>query len=252
MSNSALLSLPTCVSLPIIGYIRSPLTQKFGIPRQPNLVDVPIRLDLIAPYNDPLAVVGLENFSHIWVVWQFHQNKNSDMAHLPPKFRPQVRPPRLGGNDKLGVFATRSMYRPAPIGLSVVKLDNIILNHNQVSLQLLGGDMVDGTPVLDIKPYIAYSDCLTEAHSGFAMHQPAQKHVTITDSVSQQLADAPFTTLLVAQDPAIICQLIAQDPRPAYRQQEYQTRFTLQYRGVDCTFFQQDADTLVWCDIQLV
>lgn len=109
----------TELSLPIIGIMRSPYVEKFGIPRQPNLVQVESFIEMHAPYNVWEAFDGIEEFSHLWLTWQFHDNKNQQDKD---KFRPQVRPPRLGGNKKIGVFATRSMYRPAPIGLSVVQL----------------------------------------------------------------------------------------------------------------------------------
>ena len=116
----------TTHTLPIIGYHRSPLTQKFGTPRQPNLVAIKSHIEFLPPYGDPNAFVGIENYSHLWVLWQFHHNKPQD------GFRPQVRPPRFGGNDKVGVFATRSMYRPSEVGLSVVGLDKVEVIDNQV------------------------------------------------------------------------------------------------------------------------
>ena len=103
--------------------MKSPYREKFGIPRQPNLVQVESYIEMVEPYNDLLAFEGIEEFSHLWLIWQFHENKNQQDS---PQFRPQVRPPRLGGNKKIGVFATRSMYRPSPMGLSVVLLKNVI------------------------------------------------------------------------------------------------------------------------------
>lgn len=250
MSHSTPLSTSPTIQLPIIGYIHSPLSQKFGLPRQPNLVDVPCTLEFIAPYNDPLAFAGLENVSHVWLLWQFHQNKDLINSDVSPTFKPQVRPPRLGGNEKIGVFATRSMYRPANIGLSVLKLDKIIQTNQRISLQLLGGDMVDGTPVIDIKPYIAYSDSIAGASSGIANYAPMTKQVVIAKTVLEKLTYAPFNAILSDNDSQIIQQLIAQDPRPAYRQQVLHTQFTMRYAQVDCVFFQQDASTLVWCDIK--
>ena len=112
----------TELKVPIIGYMNSPYREKFGIPRQPNLVQVESYIEMVEPYNDLLAFEGIDEFSHLWLIWQFHDNKNQQDSH---KFRPQVRPPRLGGNKKIGVFATRSMYRPAPMGLSVVQLKEV-------------------------------------------------------------------------------------------------------------------------------
>lgn len=111
----------TELTIPVIGIMKSPYKEKFGIPRQPNLVEVEAYIEMQGLYNDLLAFEGIEEFSHLWLLWQFHDNKNQENS----KFRPQVRPPRLGGNQKIGVFATRSMYRPSPIGLSVVKLKEV-------------------------------------------------------------------------------------------------------------------------------
>lgn len=234
------------ITLPIIGYVRSPLSQKFGIPRQPNLVDVPAVVEMLPPYDNPLAFEGLSAFSHLWVIWQFHQNKDCDS----PTFRPQVRPPRLGGNQKIGVFATRSMYRPANLGLSVVQLDKVMVENQRTQLHIVGGDMVDGTPVIDIKPYIGYSDSLAHAVSGFAEKKPQAKTVTLSDQLEAVLQQYKADKQLTQQDIAIICQLLAQDPRPAYRQQESHTQFVMRYRQFDCVFFQDMPTNLVWSDIK--
>ncbi|EPG6772271.1 tRNA (N6-threonylcarbamoyladenosine(37)-N6)-methyltransferase TrmO, partial [Acinetobacter baumannii] len=143
------------VTLPIVGHMCSPFREKFGIPRQPNLVNIESYIEMVEPYNDLLAFEGIEQFSHLWLIWQFHDNKNQETA---TKFRPQVRPPRLGGNEKIGVFATRSMYRPAPIGLSVVRLNKVEKVGKSLRVYVTGSDLLNGTPILDIKPYIHYSD----------------------------------------------------------------------------------------------
>lgn len=236
------------IQLPIIGYLNSPLSQKFGIPRQPNLVQIPATIEFIPPYDTPSAFEGLENFSHLWVVWQFHQNKEQN------SFKPQVRPPRLGENEKIGVFATRSMYRPANIGLSVVKLEKIEILNAKTSLQISGADMVDGTPILDIKPYIAYSDSISNAKSGFAETQPMQKAVIFSENFYQAFNKLnqnslskilPETPSITQHDLAIIQQLIAQDPRPAYRQAEVDTIFTMRYKSFDIGFFMDNENRLV-------
>lgn len=232
------------VTLPIIGYLRSPLSQKFGLPRQPNLVQIPAIIEFISPFDKPSAFEGLKDFSHLWLIWQFHQNREQH------SFKPQVRPPRLGGNEKIGVFATRSMYRPANIGLSVVGLDSVETVNATTRLHIRGADMVDGTPILDIKPYLAYSDSISEAKSGFADHQPVQKTVTFSPDFYQQNSlneTSDNLPLLTAQDLAIIQQLIAQDPRPAYRQQEIGTRFFMRYRAFDVGFF-MNADKILVID----
>ena len=178
------------LNLPIIGYMNSPYREKFGIPRQPNLVQVESYIEMEVPFNDPLAFEGIEEFSHLWLIWQFHDNKNQQTND---KFRPQVRPPRLGGNQKIGVFATRSMYRPAPIGLSVVQFKKIQKVGKSVRLYVMGSDLLNGTPIIDIKPYIHYSDALTEAQSGYAQNEPVRK--TVRWSIE---AEAQKQTLLKA------------------------------------------------------
>lgn len=227
------------ITLPIIGYVRSPLTQKFGIPRQPNLVAIPSRIELLAPYHNPQAWEGITEFSHIWVMWQFHQNRDLTMPSVsttPPAFRPQVRPPRLGGNERIGVFATRSMYRPSALGLSVVKLIAVDSDKGKLSLIIEGADMVDGTPVVDVKPYIAYSDSLPTAVSGYANHQPIPKPVKLTPQAQAQQQTLIQKNSLSEYDGEIILALVAQDPRPAYRQTEIDSLFTMRYQQVDVVF----------------
>lgn len=225
-------------TFPIIGYVRSPLRQKFGIPRQPNLVAVPSVIEFLPPFNNPQAFDGIEDFSHLWVLWQFHQNRISDNEH----FSAQIRPPRLGGNEKIGVFASRSMYRPSNIGMSVVALD--FFNPKTRQLHIIGGDMLDGTPVLDVKPYIAYSDSIATANSGFAPQKPATKTVIISEFAYTKFEQFIHQNSLSKKDIAIIEQLIAQDPRPAYRQVLDNRQFVMQYKDVDITFLQTDNQTL--------
>lgn len=258
-------------SAPIIGYHRAPLSQKFGAPRQPNLVALTSIIEMIAPYDTPLAFVGLDDFSHIWLSWQFHHNhlkqvyaSSTNQSATP--FRTQVRPPRLGGNQKIGVFASRSMYRPSGLGLSVVKLDSIDIVEGRVLLTISGADMIDGTPIIDIKPYIAYSDALIDANSGFAPTAPALLEVTVTESAYDQFMqvvaaervdsdeDKEISTVatvihnmqrqLLASDIQHIRALIAQDPRPAYRRDERETPFVMRYKSVDVSFHQKQAGQL--------
>ncbi|WP_296244538.1 MULTISPECIES: tRNA (N6-threonylcarbamoyladenosine(37)-N6)-methyltransferase TrmO [unclassified Psychrobacter] len=266
---------------PIIGYHRSPLSQKFGAPRQPNLVAITSVIEMLAPYDTPAAFIGLEDFSHIWISWQFHHNylyKDSLYKDNQPNknnksasnFRSQVRPPRLGGNQKIGVFASRSMYRPSALGLSVVKLKRIESVEGRVLLIISGADMIDGTPIIDIKPYVAYSDALPEAQSGFAPTAPHLLDVTITE-----LAYAQFEQIinnqrsindinqngkggklaikevinktqkqLLMTDLDTIKALIAQDPRPAYRRSETHTSFVMRYKSVDVSFQLLESEQL--------
>ena len=249
---------------PIVGYHRAPLSQKFGAPRQPNLVALTSVIEMLAPYDTPAAFVGLEAFSHIWISWQFHHNyktKNNAVNEADSSFRPQVRPPRLGGNQKIGVFASRSMYRPSALGLSVVKLEHVEVIQGRAFLIISGADMIDGTPIVDIKPYVTYSDALVEAESGFAPTAPTLLAVTMTEPAYEQfvaLADTgqlinnekainieqdTVTTLmhqmqsqLLPSDIDIIKALIAQDPRPAYRRTQVNIPFTMRYKSVDVSF----------------
>jgi len=195
-----------------IGVIRSPYKEKFAVPRQPGLVkSAGGELHLLAPYNHAEAVRGLETFSHLWIVFVFHQTMEGG-------WRPTVRPPRLGGNTRMGVFATRSTFRPNPVGMSLVELKGIRCHKEQVILQLGGLDLVDGTPVIDIKPYLPFAESLPDAHAGYAQQPPlADMAVTFTADVEQYLLS------LQMQYPhfrTFISEVLAQDPRPAYRKEE--------------------------------
>ena len=199
-----------------IGVIRSPWKEKFAVPRQPGLVqDGHVELHLMAPYNQPEAVRGLENFSHLWVLFVFHQT-------MAGGWRPTVRPPRLGGNARMGVFATRSTFRPNPIGMSLVELKAIRCEKNQVILQLGSLDLLDGTPVVDIKPYLPFAEALPQARAGFAQEAPAaDMPVRFSPQAEQQLAQQQQRYPCLAR---FIRDVLAQDPRPAYRKGEAQSR----------------------------
>lgn len=215
----------TELSLPIIGIMRSPYVEKFGIPRQPNLVQVESFIEMLAPYNVIEAFEGIEEFSHLWLIWQFHDNKNQQQLD---KFRPQVRPPRLGGNKKIGVFATRSMYRPAPVGLSVVQLKQVKKVGNIVRVYVTGSDLLDGTPILDIKPYIQYSDAVLDAQSGYAQDRPVVKQVRWSEHACQSRTDLLQQAKIDQQYIAELESVLALDPRPAYQddaQRIYGMRF---------------------------
>ena len=205
------------LSFPIIGVMRSPYAEKFGIPRQPNLVQVESYIEMLAPYNVLEAFEGIEEFSHLWLVWQFHENKNQQEND---KFRPQVRPPRLGGNKKLGVFATRSMYRPAPIGLSVVKLKAVKKVGNSVRVYVTGSDLLDSTPIIDIKPYIYYSDAVEDAQSGYAHDEPVRKQVIWSEQAGLTRTELFTNAKMTQQYIGELEQVLALDPRPAYQDDE--------------------------------
>lgn len=196
------------INLQPIGIIHSPFKEKFAVPRQPGLVtSVEADLELLPPYNHEETVRGLEDFSHVWLIFLFHQN-------LGRPWHPTVRPPRLGGNQRVGVFASRSPFRPNPLGLSAVELIGITRGLNVPKLQLRGTDLVDGTPVLDIKPYLPYTDSLPQAKGSFATQRPTTIEVTFCVQAEQDLENLKEKYPQLRQ---VISELLAQDPRPAYR-----------------------------------
>ena len=235
----------TMITFPIIGFHHSPLTQKFGIPRQPNLVQLSSHIEFVPPYDNVAAFECIENYSHLWIIWQFHHNRPQS------NFRPQVRPPRFGGNAKMGVFATRSMYRPSPLGLSVVRLERLEVINHKVRLYIFGADMADGTPIFDIKPYLAFSDSITDAISQ-QIDTPSMRKTAI-DTKAKQVFDRLIRQgVLEDADVQIIQGLIAQDPRPAYRQDEVGTIFALRYDGVDVDFLMNEIGVLMIVGVRLI
>ncbi|CAM3874230.1 tRNA (N6-threonylcarbamoyladenosine(37)-N6)-methyltransferase TrmO [Avibacterium endocarditidis] len=198
------------LTLSPIGIIHTPYKEKFSVPRQPNLVQDGIgTIRLLAPYNQPEAVRGLDQFSHLWLIFQFDKIPTG-------KWQPTVRPPRLGGNQRIGVFASRATHRPNPLGLSKVELKRIEINQGEVLLHLGSVDLVDGTPIFDIKPYIAYADSEPNANSGFAQQPPEAKlQVRFSPQAQGQLIKCG------AKYPhfqRFITEVLQQDPRPAYQQ----------------------------------
>jgi tRNA (adenine37-N6)-methyltransferase len=196
-----------------IGCVHSCFKEKFGIPRQPGLVPkARATVEMLPPYNEMEAFRGLSEFSHIWLLYIFHA--------IPSQYwKPTVRPPRLGGNRRLGVFATRSAFRPNPIGQSVVQLDGICPKKSGVTLQISGIDLLDQTPVLDIKPYLPYAEALPQAHGGFAT-EPPQRTYAVRFQPPADSALAAATRRHGYDLPALVADLLAQDPRPAYRKQQ--------------------------------
>ena len=194
-----------------IGILHSPFKEKFGIPRQAGLIhSAHAHVEFSSPYNDPNAFKGLENFSHIWLTFGFHKN-NAD------KWRPLIRPPRLGGNEKIGVFASRSSFRPNGLGISVVKLISVDTQKNKTSLRIACPDLLDGTPIFDIKPYIEYSDSVKNAQCSFAKDTPVAKlSVKFT---SQSLINLAHLKTEYEEDiEQLITETLSLDPRPAYHQ----------------------------------
>lgn len=190
-----------------IGRIHTPYKEKFAVPRQPRLAPAAsARIKLLGNANSPESVRGLEQFSHVWLLFLFDQN-------LAAGWKPTVRPPRLGGNERVGVFASRSTFRPNGIGMSAVELKGVTQQGKQTWIELGSVDLVDGTPIVDIKPYIPYSDAIHHANGGFAESEPEVLTVTFSTSAQQ--------VLKAQQDPiqtqTVIEQVLGQDPRPAYK-----------------------------------
>lgn len=200
-----------------VGIVHSCYKEKFGIPRQPRLVtEAKAQLILDDSFSED-CIRCLQDFSHLWLNFVFHGNQSKEWKEL-------VRPPRLGGNTKVGVFATRSTFRPNPIGLSVAKLESIGLNKSQVILHLSECDLLDGTPVLDIKPYLPYVDSIPEAKGGFAPSKPEKvQKIVFTNEADLQCLQA---NQRLGQDniKALVIQILQLDPRPAYQQGKYGDR----------------------------
>lgn len=186
-----------------IGWIRTDFPTKFGIPRQSGLVGELSGTVVFAPqFRDPQALKGLDGFSHLWLIWEFSENKRDNWS-------PTVRPPRLGGNKRVGVFATRSPFRPNPIGLSCVRLKEIRRTEDLGTVLIVSGaDLMDGTPILDIKPYLPLTDCHTDAVGGFA------------SDVERYSLEVVFPEKLMGVLPEdkqeALIKLLSQDPRPHY------------------------------------
>lgn len=219
----------------VIARIQSAFPEKFGIPRQSGLVEELTAKIVFEPeYRVPEAVRGLEEFSHIWLVWEFSKAVRDTWS-------PTVRPPRLGGNQRLGVFATRSPYRPNPIGLSCVKLDRIEINAALGPvIHVRGADLMDDTPIYDIKPYLPYADSHPEAIGGFAAQRPEGRlNVEIPE---------PWLSLIPEADRAALIGVLEQDPRPAY-QRDPERSYGLSFAGLEVRF-RVDGENLLVCQVE--
>ena len=205
-----------------IAHIRSDFSEKFGIPRQSGLVEeLTAAVVFEPPYRVPDALRGLEGFSHLWLIWEFSQARREGWS-------PTVRPPRLGGNKRLGVFATRSPFRPNPLGLSCVRLLEVRQDREQGPVLVVSGaDLLDGTPIYDIKPYLPYADCKPEAVGGFAA-QPkgADLEVDCPDRLLDCVPEGKRAALLA---------VLAQDPRPQY-QDDPNRVYGMAFAGLEVKF----------------
>lgn len=218
-----------------VAHIKSDFPSKFGIPRQAGLVDSLTATVVFEPeYRDPEALRGIEGFSHLWLIWEFSAAKRDTWS-------PTVRPPRLGGNTRLGVFATRSPFRPNPIGLSCVKLEGVeVTADSGTVLHVSGADLMDGTPIFDIKPYVPYADCHPEASEGFtAPGQDYLLHVVIPDELLPRIPENRRDALKG---------VLAQDPRPSY-QHDSDRVYGFGFAGMEIKFSVAN-DTLTVLDIQ--
>lgn len=213
-----------------IAHVRSDFATKFGIPRQAGIVPELESVLVFEPeYRDPEALRGIEGFSHLWLIWQFSEN-------LREGFSPTVRPPRLGGNERLGVFATRSPFRPNALGLSCVELVAVEQTENfGTVLRLRGADLMDGTPVYDVKPYVPYADCHPDARSGFAADPGRTLSVTFAPGLETKVPDGKLAALRG---------VLANDPRPRY-QKDPERVYAMEFAGIEVKFSVSGEELLV-------
>ena len=213
------------MELKLVARFRSPVPEKFGLPRQAGLAEsLPGTVVLEAAYRSPEALRGLEDFDYLWLVWGFHLNRETASCGLT------VRPPRLGGNRRVGVFASRSPYRPNPLGLSSVRIARVDAAAGEI--HVLGADLADGTPIYDIKPYIAYADCHPGARSGFVDSETWQPLQVVLPReffpcFAPELVDGLFG-------------ILSQDPRPQY-QDDPERIYGLLFEGRNVRFRVSDG-----------
>ena len=220
------------ISINVIARMHSDFATKFGIPRQSGLVEELRSTIVFEPeYRNNDALRGIEDFSHLWIIWQFSEAVRQGWS-------PTVRPPRLGGNTRMGVFATRSPYRPNPIGLSSVKIEKIdYTSTDGPVIYVSGADMMDNTPIYDIKPYLPYTDSHPDAQGGFALEPPKQRvEVEIQQDIFNKIPDEKRNALI---------QVLEQDPRPAY-QNSPERVYGFEFSGMEIRFrVEEDILTVV-------
>lgn len=223
-----------------IGFVRSCFKEKFTIPRQPQLAPAARGvLELLPPFDQAHAIEGLDQVSHVWLLFLFHQ-----ALEAQPRLR--VRPPRLGGNRMVGVFATRATHRPNGIGQSVVRLESIAPGR----LHLSGIDLLDGTPVLDIKPYVPYADAIIDARNSLAASAPKPIAVLWTETSLQQAHSEALRLDEPLQE--LIEQCLAQDPRPAYQKPAPERRYGTRFWDVEVRWHYPNPETITVVDVTRV
>ena len=214
------------VTIRPIAHIESDFPEKFGIPRQAGLVEeLRARVVFEEPFRNPEALRGIEGFSHLWLIWQFSENVRAD-------FSPTVRPPRLGGNTRLGVFATRSPFRPNALGLSCVRLLGLEKTREKGTVLLVAGaDLMDGTPIFDIKPYLPYADCRPEATGGFAPDAPEKLKVVFPAAALETIPPDKHAALRG---------VLENDPRPRYHS-DPERLYAMSFAGLTVRFRVKDG-----------
>ena len=206
------------MQLEVIARIRTDFPAKFGIPRQSGLADTIV---FERKYGSPDALKGIEEYSHLWLIWGFSEAEGR-------KWSPTVRPPRLGGNKRVGVFASRSPFRPNPVGLSCVALERIEKREGKgMILHVRGADLMDGTPIYDIKPYLPYVDCHPDARGGFAEQK---KEYRLKVEIPKEWMDK-----VPAEHREVLIQVLSQDPRPSY-QEDPDRIYGMAYAGMEVRF----------------
>lgn len=208
----------------VIAKIYTDFTEKFSIPRQSGLAKTVGKIVFEKEFAIDDALRGIDQYEYLWLIWEFSQNKNK-------KWSPTVRPPRLGGNKRVGVFATRSPFRPNPLGISSVKLLEVRKEEAGTVLFVEGADMLDGTPIYDIKPYLPYTDSHPDARYGFAREGLDHKLKVVFDEYTEQMCHEDMKNELIS--------IIEQDPRPAYIE-EPERIYGMAYGGYDVRFTVQD------------
>ena len=215
----------------IIAKIYTEFDEKFGIPRQSGIVEETLGRIVFEPeYRNPEALRGIDGYSHLWLLWQFSEAVRDEWS-------PTVRPPRLGGNKRMGVFATRSPYRPNPIGLSSVRLISVERTENEGTVLIVGGaDLLSGTPIYDIKPYLAFTDSHPDAKGGFADGVSDYKiEVELSEAIVKKLSEGEKAKLIA---------ILEQDPRPSYKADDERS-YGMKLDGKEVSFRYADGKLIV-------